>query len=144
MAPIIPALNDKSIEEVVEEAAAAGATSAGYVMLRLPNELKELFREWLAAHYPERAEHVMSILRQMRGGRDNDPRFGRRMTGTGNYAELIAKRFEIALRRYGLETRSTALSTAALAGRPLGLDCTKFRPQAAAARKPQSPQLALF
>ncbi len=144
MAPVIPALNDKSIEEVVEEAAAAGAASAGYVMLRLPNELKDLFREWLATHYPERAEHVMSILRQIRGGRDNDPRFGRRMTGTGNYAELIAKRFEIVLRRYGLDTRSAALATAGSGGRPFELDCTRFRPQAAAARKPPSPQLALF
>jgi len=91
MAPVIPALNDKSLEEALAAAAQAGATMAGYQMLRLPNELKGLFREWLAAHYPLRAEHVMSIVQQLRGGRDNDPRFGTRMTGSGNYAELLAK-----------------------------------------------------
>ena len=71
------------------QAAHAGATEAAYVIMRLPNELKDLFREWLAEHYPQRAEHVMSVIRDMRGGRDNDPRFGARMTGTGHYAELL-------------------------------------------------------
>ncbi len=117
VAPVIPALNDKSIEEVIEAAAQAGATGAGYVMLRLPHELKELFREWLAAHYPERAGHVMSLLRQIRGGKDNDPRFGYRMTGMGNYAALIAKRFAIVCRRFGLNTEKGG-----------ALDCTLFSP----------------
>jgi DNA repair photolyase len=102
VAALIPALNDSTLERVLEEAAAAGAQEAAYVILRLPNELKELFREWLATHYPERADHVISIVRQMRGGRDNDPRFGQRMRGTGNFAELVAKRFAIACKRLGL------------------------------------------
>src|SRR5438874_7344894 len=102
VAALIPALNDKTMEHVLEAAAAAGAEEAAYVIMRLPNEIKDLFKEWLAAHYPERAEHVISIIHQLRGGRDNDPRFGTRMTGTGNYAELIAKRFDIACRKYRL------------------------------------------
>src|SRR5262249_30312288 len=81
VAALIPALNDKPMEHVLEAAAAAGAKEAAYVILRLPNELKALFREWLAEHYPQRAEHVISIVRQLRGGRDNDPSFGTRMTG---------------------------------------------------------------
>ncbi|HZM35843.1 MAG TPA: PA0069 family radical SAM protein [Burkholderiales bacterium] len=121
IAALVPALNDKTLEQVLDAAAAAGAKEAAYVILRLPHELKPIFKEWLAAHYPERAEHVMSIVRQMRGGRDNDPSFGRRMTGTGNYAELIEKRFEIACRRHGLNGHG--------AGRkPPELDCTRFRP----------------
>src|SRR3989449_4503913 len=99
VAALIPGLNDKTLEEVLEAASAAGAAEAAYVIMRLPNELKELFKEWLAAHYPERAAHVIRIDRQMRGGRDNDPRFGSRMTGTGAFAELIEKRFDIADRR---------------------------------------------
>ena len=102
VAPVIPALTDKSIEEVVEAAAAAGATTAGVIVMRLPNEVKPLFTEWLAANYPLRAEHVMSVVRQLRGGRENDPRFGTRMTGTGNHAELIRRRFDLACRRFGL------------------------------------------
>ena len=122
LAPVIPALSDKSVEESLEAAAAAGASMAGYQLMRLPNELKTLFREWLAAHYPLRAEHVMSIVRELRGGRDNDPRFGTRMTGTGNYAELLAKRFEIACRRLGLNgaERGTRARRE--------LDCGAFRP----------------
>ena len=102
VAALIPALSDKTLELVLEEAAKAGAQEAAYVILRLPNELKELFKEWLATHYPERADHVISIVRQMRGGRDNDPRFGARMRGTGNFAELVSKRFAIACKRFGL------------------------------------------
>jgi DNA repair photolyase len=121
VAALIPALNDKTLEHVLEAAAAAGAREAAYVIMRLPHELKALFKEWLAAHYPERAEHVISIVRQMRGGRDNDPSFGSRMTGTGSYAELIEKRFDIACRRYGLNDHG--------AGRnPRELDCSRFRP----------------
>ena len=125
VAALIPGLNDKTLEEVLEAASAAGAAEAAYVIMRLPNELKELFKEWLAAHYPERAGHVISIVRQMRGGRDNDPRFGSRMTGTGLFAELIEKRFEIACRRFGLNGHG--------AGRkPPSLDCSRFRPPCAA------------
>src|SRR6267378_3861579 len=129
VAALIPGLNDKTLEEVLEAAAAAGAAEAAYVIMRLPNELKELFKEWLAAHYPERAAHVISIVRQMRGGRDNDPRFGSRMTGTGLFAELIEKRFEIACRRFGLNGHC--------AGRkPPSLDCSRFRPPSAAGQMP--------
>src|SRR5687767_2526702 len=123
VAALIPALNDKTLEHVLEAAAAAGATEAAYVIMRLPNELKELFKEWLAEHYPQRAGHVISIVRQMRGGRDNDPNFGSRMTGTGNYAELIEKRFDIACRRYGLNGHGAPRR------RP-DLDCSRFRPPA--------------
>ncbi len=121
VAALIPALNDKTLEHVLEAAAAAGAKEAAYVIMRLPHELKDLFKEWLAAHYPERARHVISIVRQMRGGKENDPSFGSRMTGTGNYAELIEKRFDIACRRHGLNGHG--------AGRnPPELDCSRFRP----------------
>jgi len=121
VAALIPALNDKTMEHVLGEAAQAGAREAAYVILRLPNELKDLFREWLATHYPDRAGHVMSIVRQMRGGRDNDPRFGERMRGTGNYAELIAARFKIACRRHGLNGHGGGR-------RPPELDCAQFVP----------------
>jgi DNA repair photolyase len=131
VAALIPALNDKTLEHVLEEAAKAGALEAAYVILRLPNELKPLFKEWLAAHYPERAEHVMSIVRQMRGGRENDPRFHERMRGTGNYAELIDKRFDIACRRFGLNGHGGGRETPEL-------DCTRFAPPSPAG------QLKLF
>ena len=121
VAALVPALNDKTLEHVLEAAAQAGASEAAYVILRLPNELKDLFKEWLAAHYPQRAAHVISIVRQMRGGRDNDPNFGSRMSGTGNYAELIEKRFAIACRRYGLNGHGAPRQRAEL-------DCTRFRP----------------
>jgi DNA repair photolyase len=121
VAALIPALNDKTMEHVLEAAAAAGASEAAYVIMRLPNELKVLFKEWLAEHYPQRAEHVMSIVRQMRGGKENDPNFGSRMSGTGNYAELMEKRFDIACRRFNLNGHG--------AGRePPALDCSRFRP----------------
>jgi len=123
VAALIPALNDKTMEHVLEAAAAAGAEEAAYVIMRLPNELKDLFREWLAAHYPERAEHVMSIIRQLRGGRDNDPRFGTRMSGIGNFAELIAKRFDIACRKYRLNEHGAGRRRAEL-------NCSLFRPPA--------------
>jgi DNA repair photolyase len=121
VAALIPALNDKTLEHVLEEASKAGALEAAYVILRLPNELKDIFKEWLATHYPERADHVISIVRQMRGGKDNDPRFGERMRGTGNFAELIAKRFAIACKRFGLNGHG--------GGRRVPeLDCTRFVP----------------
>jgi DNA repair photolyase len=120
--PVIPALTDKSMEEVLEAAAAAGASMAGWIMLRLPNEVRPLFKEWLAHHYPQRAEHVISIVRQVRGGRENDPRFGSRMSGSGNFADLIARRFEIACRRLGLNSEENHMASRG------GLDCSRFRP----------------
>ena len=117
VAPIIPMLTDRWLEQILERARAAGAGVAGYTLLRLPYELKELVREWLELHFPERSEHVMSLVRQMRGGRDNDPRFGSRMRGEGQFAELIRQRFAIACRRSGFaQTRN------------LTLDCTRFHP----------------
>ena len=103
-APMIPALNDQELEAILEAAAAAGARWAGYVLVRLPYEIKDLFREWLAEHYPDRAAHVMSLIRDMRGGRDNDPRFGTRMRGTGPYAQLLSNRFRLACRRLNLNS----------------------------------------
>ncbi len=132
VAPLIPALNDKTLEHVLEEAAKAGAQEAAYVILRLPNELKDLFKEWLATHYPQRADHVISIVRQMRGGKDNDPRFGERMRGTGNFADLISRRFAIACRRFGLNGHGGGDR------RRIELDCTKFVPPSPAG------QLKLF
>jgi DNA repair photolyase len=101
-APMIPALNDHELEAILEAAAAAGARWAGYVLLRLPYEIKDLFREWLSAHYPDRAAHVMSLVRDMRGGRDYDSRFGVRMRGTGPYAQLLSNRFRLACQRLNL------------------------------------------
>jgi DNA repair photolyase len=104
VAPVIPAVTDHEIEAILEAAAEARARWAGYVLLRLPYDVKDLFREWLEAHFPDRAEHVMSLVRQMREGRDNDPRFGSRMRGTGPFAELLRKRFKVACRRHGLDS----------------------------------------
>lgn len=112
VAPVIPAVNDHEIEAILEACAEAGARTAGYVMLRLPYEVKELFREWLMNHMPERAEHVMSLIRAMREGKENDPRFGSRMRGQGSYAELIGQRFKVCSRRLGLDQgRGFQLST---------------------------------
>lgn len=102
VAPVIPAINDHEIERIVAAAADAGATGASWQMLRLPHEVKDLFRAWLDEHRPERATHVMSLVRQVRGGRDNDPRFGHRMKGEGEFATLIAQRFRAACRKHGL------------------------------------------
>jgi DNA repair photolyase len=102
VAPVIPAITDHEMEAILQAAAEAGATTAGYVLLRLPYEIKDLFREWLAEHYPDRAKHVMSLINQARGGRDNDPNFGTRMRGTGAYADLLRNRFQLATRKLGL------------------------------------------
>jgi DNA repair photolyase len=116
VAPVIPFLTDDQIERVLEEAWAHGARQAGYVLMRLPWEIKDLFRDWLDRHYPLKAKHVMSRVHAMRGGRDNDPEFGSRMRGTGELAELLARRFAIACRRLGFENermrRNAALDTA--------------------------------
>jgi DNA repair photolyase len=99
VAPIIPVLTEHEIESVLEAAREAGASLAGYTILRLPWEVKDLFREWLAEHFPDRAAHVMSVVRAMRGERDNDPDFGTRMHAGGPVAELIRQRFQLARRR---------------------------------------------
>jgi DNA repair photolyase len=107
--PVIPFVNDHELEAVLEAAAEAGAQSASYALLRLPHEVKDLFREWLAQRYPLKAEHVMSLVQQARSGRDYDSRFGKRMTGEGQYAGLIAQRFALAKRRFGLTADRAAL-----------------------------------
>ncbi len=101
VAPIIPMLTEHEIESVLEASRGAGASLAGYTLVRLPYEVKDLFREWLAEHFPERAAHVMSVIGGMRGGRDNDPGFGTRMHATGPMAQLIRQRFDLACRRLG-------------------------------------------
>jgi DNA repair photolyase len=112
IAPVIPALTDHELERIMEAVAAAGVRWIGYVMLRLPYEVKDLFREWLAEHHPQRAAHVMSLIQDMRGGRDNDPNFGTRMRGTGPVAALIRNRFKVTERRLGLGSGPrTELST---------------------------------
>jgi DNA repair photolyase len=121
VAPVIPALTDHEMERILEACAAAGASWAGYTLLRLPYEVKDLFKEWLAAHYPERAAHVMSLVRDMRGGRENDARFGSRMRGTGPLALLLRSRFKLACQRLKLNPGSRG-----------ALDTTRFRPPGAA------------
>ncbi len=105
VAPLIPGINDHELEAILEAAQAAGAREAGYVVLRLPHELKEIVRDWLTEHHPGKAERVFSLLREMRGGKEYDAAFGTRLTGTGAYAALTARRFEIALKRLGLAPR---------------------------------------
>ena len=126
VAPVVPMITDRELEHILEAAHDHGARSAGYVLLRLPHELKQVWREWLRLHYPERAEHVMSLVRQMRGGKDYDSAFGKRMRGEGPFADLIAMRFAKAHKRFGF-------------GRLPPLDGTRF----VAPRKP-SPQGDLF
>jgi DNA repair photolyase len=112
VAPIIPVLTEHEIEAVLEAAKESGASQAGYTVLRLPYEVKDLFREWLAEHFPERANHVMSVVRSMRGERDNDPDFGTRMHALGPVAQLIRQRFRLASRRLGFpEERQYELPT---------------------------------
>jgi DNA repair photolyase len=127
-APVIPALNDHELEAIVAAAAQAGAGSATYILLRLPHEVRDLFYEWLDGHYPERAARIRSRLREMRGGRDYDPRFGERMRGRGPWAELLRARFAAALRRHGLPERES-----------VSLDTSQFRPPG-----PASAQLSLL
>ncbi|MGC1388085.1 MAG: PA0069 family radical SAM protein [Steroidobacteraceae bacterium] len=117
IAPVIPAVTDHELEDILAAASEAGATAAGYILLRLPYEVKTLFREWLDMHYPDRARHVMSLINQARGGKDYDARFGQRMVGTGPVAELLRTRFELAARRLGLSP----------AGDRHVLDTSKFR-----------------
>jgi DNA repair photolyase len=102
-APIIPALNDGEMESVLAAAKEAGARSAGYVLLRLPLEIKDLFREWLEANHPDAAKHVMSLIRQMRNGKDYDSQWHARQRGSGPYAQMLAHRFHMAVKRLGLK-----------------------------------------
>ncbi|MEX2149984.1 MAG: PA0069 family radical SAM protein [Steroidobacteraceae bacterium] len=112
-APVVPAINDHELERVVAASASAGATTAGYVLLRLPGEVRDLFYEWLDTHYPDRANRVRSRIHELRGGRDNDPRFGHRMRGHGPWAELLRRRFDESCRRAGLgKHRGNPLSIA--------------------------------
>jgi DNA repair photolyase len=111
VAPVIPAINDADIERILDAAAMAGVKGAGYVLLRLPLEVRDLFVEWLKTHYPDRAEHVMKLIRGMRGGKDYDSTFGKRMTGAGPYAWMIGRRFETACDRLGLNRDRVVLST---------------------------------
>jgi DNA repair photolyase len=111
VAPIIPALTDSEMEKILDAAHGAGAESAGYVLLRLPLEIKDLFREWLETHAPGRAKHVLSLIRQSRDGRLNDPDFHTRFVGSGAYAEIIEQRFRLAVNRLGLDRNRWALDT---------------------------------
>jgi DNA repair photolyase len=126
VAPVIPAITDPEMESILEAAREAGAGAAGYVLLRLPHELKAIFRDWLANRFPDRAAHVMSLIRQMHGGKDYDPTFGKRMRGEGPFAQLLQRRFDLAYARLGF-------------GRLPSLRCDLFRAPA----KP-SPQGSLF
>ena len=125
-APVIPALNDEELENILSASVDAGAKNAGYVLLRLPLDIKDLFREWLEANEPGRAKHVMSLIRSMRGGKDYDANWHTRMKGTGPYAEMIAKRFHLAVKRLGLNRESRSLDLTqfkrpAVAGEQLAL-----------------------
>jgi DNA repair photolyase len=109
-APVIPAINDAEIERILDAAAACGVEGAGYVLLRLPLEVRDLFREWLQANFPDRERHVFALIRQTRGGKDYDATFGKRMTGGGPYAWMIGKRFETTCSRLGLNVHKTPLT----------------------------------
>ena len=111
VAPIIPGLNDHEIEKILDAVAGMGAREVGYVLLRLPLEVAPVFKEWLLRHYPERYRHVLSLIRSMRGGKDYDAEWGKRMRGTGPYAWQIARRFEMASKRLGLNERRLKLRT---------------------------------
>jgi DNA repair photolyase len=127
VAPLIPFVTDRFMEEILERAREAGATSAGYILLRLPLEVAPLFKDWLATHYPLKAEHVISLVRQTRGGKEYESGFGVRQTGRGNFADLVGKRFDLACERLGFVRR----------GRE-PLDTSRFRPPRT------GPQLDLF
>jgi len=105
VAPVIPFITDHELEKILQAARERGADYAGYGLLRLPWELKELFRDWLHQHFPLKAAHVLSRIHAMRSGRDNDPRFGSRMSGEGVYAELLSRRYQAACRRLGFERK---------------------------------------
>ncbi len=130
VAPIIPAINDAEIERILDAVAAAGVRHAGYVLLRLPLEVRDLFREWLVAHFPDRHRHVFKLVREMRGGKDYDAAWGTRMTGTGPVAWMVGRRFEVACERLGFNRDKVCTTT------------EHFRPPRP--RRPQTEQLSLF
>ena len=111
VAPVIPALNDAEIERILDSSAAVGVEEAGYVLLRLPLEVRDLFREWLMANFPDRYRHVFRLIRETRGSKDYDSSWGRRMTGGGPVAWMIGRRFELACEKFGLNKVRTALTT---------------------------------
>jgi len=113
-APMIPGLNDAEMERILELSAQAGARTGGYILLRLPHELTQMFEDWLAAHFPDRAARVLDLIRQTRAGALSDSKFGQRFTGTGVYAELLASRFTRAARQWGMD-KAEPLDTAAFA-----------------------------
>ena len=125
--PMIPGLNDPELEKILEACGEAGAVQAGYLLLRLPYELKEMFEDWLHVHYPDRANHVLSLIRQCRSGDLNSSEFGKRFTGEGAYAEIIRQRFHVAQKKLGIPRRV------------LDLDCSQFEPPLA-----NGDQLGLF
>jgi len=129
IAPIVPTINDHEIEDIVAAAAEAGARQVNFVLLRLPHEVKDIVRDWLARHFPDRAKRVMSVMQSMRGGKDYDARWGIRQRGEGPYAEAIAARMALATRRHGLENGTVRLRT------------DRFRPPP---RVSQKAQLDLF
>ena len=110
-APVIPVINDTEMESVLTEAAKSNVNTAAYVMLRLPLEVKTLFRQWLELHEPLKAKHVMSMVQDIRDGKDNDSQFGSRMTGSGTYAEIISQRFKVTCKRLGLNRQTIILNT---------------------------------
>ncbi|HSN19054.1 MAG TPA: radical SAM protein, partial [Usitatibacter sp.] len=126
VAPVVPFLTDSELEAILEAAANAGAKGAGYQLMRLPWEVKDVFKAWLEENFPLKAAHVMSRVREMREGRENDPEFGSRMRGTGLFAELLRRRFKVARERLGLDGHAMDFE----------LDTTLFRPP--------SPQGRLF
>ena len=130
-APMIPGLNDAELERILEASARAGARWAGYVLLRLPHELKAIFEDWLLEHFPDRARKVLEMIRQTRAGALNDSKFGQRFTGTGIYADLLARRFARAARQWGLDGRET-------------LDCSLFAPPPRIGRGLAESQMSLF
>ncbi|HHG91307.1 MAG TPA: PA0069 family radical SAM protein [Devosia sp.] len=110
-APMIPAINDMELERILEAAASQGAVGANFIMLRLPGEVKDIFREWLLRYYPNKVSHVLNLIREVRGGRENDPRFGTRMRGQGAYAVIMEQRFERVVERLGLSKQPPVLRT---------------------------------
>jgi len=126
VAPIVPFLNDKDMEAVLQAVSEAGARWAGYTVLRLPWEVKGLFKDWLEAHHPLKADHIMARIRDIRGGRENDPEYGSRMKGEGQFADLLRKRFALACKRFGLNAGE------------------RLRPDTARFRRPGPTQATLF
>ena len=132
VAPMIPGLNDAEMEKIVEAAARAGARHAGYVLLRLPHELKQMFEDWMTTHFPDRAKHVLSLIRETRAGALSDARFHHRFAGQGVYADLLLRRFARATRQWGLDEARE------------GLDCGKFAVPDDGKAKAGEVQMSLF